>query len=115
VPDGHFVTARDCSECHGTIKWDPDTFMHSMSGNYPGDHAGNFDCRRCHAGNSEAVRWTGVGFDCAGCHASTFNNRPHRNRETGQLYSVTELQDCTMACHVEDDGRAEHRVGAREW
>ena len=114
VPSGHFMTSDDCVECHTTTRWSPDTFSHTTP-NYPGDHAGNLACTRCHPSNSELVVWerSDLRPDCAGCHASDF--RTHRNRQTGLPYTVEELRDCTDSCHVEDNNRPAHRVNAREW
>jgi hypothetical protein len=60
-----------------------------------------------------AVRVADAGL--GGCHASDFERHEHENKQTGLQYTVGELKDCTTSCHVEDDGRPEHRVGASEW
>jgi hypothetical protein len=103
---GHFVvTGMDCVECHRTSAWLPTTFRHT-SPNYPGDHAGNLDCRACHTSNSAAVAWRFPSYapDCAGCHADDFRPDPHRKVESPQLqYTVSELRDCSGACHTYAD------------
>ncbi len=116
VPSGHFVTADDCSECHTTNRWHPSTFRHKTP-DYPGDHSGHLACTECHQSNSPLVIWPRLDLKpfCAGCHAADFATHEHKNKQTGQLYTVNELKDCTISCHVEDDGRPEHRVGAGDW
>ena len=103
---GHFVvTGIDCVECHRTSAWLPTTFRHT-SPNYPGDHAGNLDCRACHTSNSPAVAWRFPSYapDCAGCHADDFRPDPHRKVESPQIqYTVSELRDCSGACHTYRD------------
>lgn len=116
TPSGHFMTSEDCGECHLNTSWRPSSFRHSSPG-YPGDHGRNLDCTDCHTMNNAIVVWPNPEFqpDCAACHASDFARRRHTNRQTGMPYTASELRDCTIACHVEDDGRPEHRVSAREW
>jgi hypothetical protein len=119
LPSKHFVTTDDCSECHSTDDWSRDRFRHTASSDYPGDHAGNLDCTECHPNNSVFVEWSDKQFkpDCAGCHASEFWRKQdkHKNKQTGDLYTASELRDCSSSCHVEDDGRPEHSVGKNEW
>ena len=116
LPSDHFRSTEDCAACHLTTRWSPDTFGHT-SPDYPGTHAGNLDCTECHQANTDAVLWPRAEFrpDCAGCHASDFERREHTNKETGLPYTTSELRDCTLSCHVEDDGRPEHRVNDSDW
>ena len=101
----HFVTSLGCEECHSPAAWRPVSFDHSSS-LYPGDHSGNLACRRCHAGNTQAVTWSSPSYqpDCAGCHASDYERDEHKKVESPRLlYSVSELRDCTGACHTYTD------------
>jgi len=124
---GHFVTSQDCGSCHNTNNWLPVNFSH-MSAAYPGDHAGNLDCTDCHGGNSEIVTWPSPAFqpDCAGCHQNDFRSGPHKKYENPDFnYTVSELRDCSGACHVytnssltvikESRPGPEHRVNQREF
>ncbi len=124
---GHFVTNASCDTCHSTDFWSPDIFAHTSPG-YPGDHAGNLQCRDCHRANSEAVTWTAPAYqpDCAGCHAGDFRSGPHKKHENPDVrYTVGELRDCTGACHVYTDSTLsniskfrpgpEHSVRRRDW
>jgi hypothetical protein len=123
---GHFMTSRECSECHTQVRWRPSTFSH-MSPGYPGNHAGNPPCGSCHTANSEPVTWRTPSYqpDCAACHASDFKPGPHKKVDSPEIkYSVSELRDCTGACHEYDDAgltiikkfrSGEHRVNSREW
>ena len=38
--------------------------------------------------------------DCAGCHASNFRSGPHDKTLQGTKYTVSELRNCSGACHV---------------
>ena len=101
---GHFMTQLDCNTCHSTASWGNADYDHV--GNYPGDHRGSVDCRDCHTGNSAVVAWPSPGYqpDCAGCHASDYREGPHKKHENPDVrYSVSELRDCTGACHVYTD------------
>ena len=104
-PSNHFITSLDCSECHNTSVWSASTFRHS-SPNYPSGHRQVSDCTACHVANTEASAWLTPSFkpDCAGCHATRF--RPSLHTKVGspqQLYSVSELRDCSGACHLYTD------------
>lgn len=126
TPAGHFVTSLECNACHGTVGWMPVRFSHS-SPSYPGDHAGRLGCQDCHLGNSEALPWRFAAYqpDCAACHADDFRPDPHRKSENPEIrYTVSELRDCTGACHVYTDATfsviqrarsGEHRVTRGEW
>ena len=104
-PSNHFITSLECSECHNTSVWSVSTFRHS-SPNYPGGHRQIGDCTACHVANTEASAWLMPSFkpDCAGCHATRFRPSPHTKVDSPQqLYSVSELRDCSGACHLYTD------------
>jgi hypothetical protein len=66
-------------------------------------HGGSVNCTSCHKANSEVIAWKFAGYkpDCAGCHASTFKPDAHVKVDSPKmLYNVTELRNCTGACHV---------------
>jgi len=126
-PSGHFVTSSECDDCHTTVAWLPLSFVH-RSPNYPGDHRQALLCTDCHGGNSTTVTWPFAAYqpDCAGCHANDFRSGPHRKTLTPETqYAVSELRDCTGACHVYTDTTLstiaelrpgpEHRVSASDW
>jgi hypothetical protein len=105
MDNGHFMTNQDCGECHRQTSWRPSTFSHT-SPNYPGTHAGNPSCVRCHSGNSETVNWPSPGYqpDCAGCHASRYRADEHKKVDSPTIrYTVSELRDCAGACHEYTD------------
>ena len=100
----HMVTMRDCATCHSYPDWNLVAYRH-QSGAYPGDHRVALSCASCHSGNSEQVPFsspTNAG-SCAGCHARDFKPEAHPKTLKGQLYSASELHDCTGACHVYSD------------
>jgi hypothetical protein len=104
-PSNHFITSLECSECHNTSVWSASTFRHS-SPNYPSGHRQVGDCTACHVANTEASAWLTPSFkpDCAGCHATRFRPSPHTKVDSPQqLYSVSELRDCSGACHLYTD------------
>jgi hypothetical protein len=105
-PQNHFVTNVDCAECHTPAGWLPARYRHTGP-NYPGDHAGNPDCRACHTSNAQAVPWPFAAYapTCAGCHANDF--RPGEHDQT-----LSELRDCAGACH---EGSGRHRVNRGDW
>jgi hypothetical protein len=122
----HFITSRQCHECHNTQNWQVVDYNHN-SANYPGDHGGRLGCVDCHEGNAEAIPWPNASYrpDCAACHARDYRNGPHKKTEnpTTIFYSVSELRDCSGACHrytddtfsvIERTRTGEHRAG-REW
>jgi len=60
-------------------------------------------CTACHQSNTEQVAWQNAAFqpDCAGCHANDYKRDPHKKHENPDVrYTVSELRDCTGACHV---------------
>ena len=122
----HFITGLDCSSCHLTSRWIPDNFQHD-SPSYPGDHARDLACSQCHQGNSQAAAWTQPSYqpDCAGCHANDFKPDAHKKVDGPTiLYTVSELRDCSGACHrftdatfttIEKARSGEHRVTQGGW
>lgn len=87
-----------------TTAWMPDTFRHTSPA-YP-DHGAGVDCMGCHTSNSETVTRSSPAYmpDCAGCHATDFKPAPHKKTESPTtLYTVSELKDCTGACHIYTD------------
>jgi len=105
VDVGHFMTVEECDHCHTTDFWTPDIFVHA-SANYPGDHRDNLACTDCHQTNADQVTWPSPAYlpNCAGCHANDFKPGPHKQYENPDVtYTVTDLQDCTGACHVYTD------------
>ena len=101
--------------------------MHTSPG-YPGDHRGGLACTDCHGGNSDQVTWFAPAYqpDCAGCHAGDFEPGEHKKYENPDFfYTVSELRDCTGACHVYTDSSLttikksrpgpEHRVNGSDF
>jgi hypothetical protein len=119
---GHFQTNLDCSDCHTTVAWQPDNFFHK-SPNYPGQHQRNLGCTDCHTSNAQAIPWRFAAYQpaCAGCHANDYEADEHKKSENpNRFYNVSELRDCSGACHEYTDGTfttiretrtGEHRVG----
>ena len=117
----HISTSNDCELCHTTFAWLPASFTH-QSPSFPGEHRQNLDCIDCHVGNSSTVAWEFAAYqpDCAGCHADNYRNGPHKKHENPDtFYSVSELRDCSGACHIYTDSSlttisetrsGEHRV-----
>jgi hypothetical protein len=101
---GHLQTRVDCSTCHSYPQWSAVRFHHT-SVRYPGDHAASLACTACHTGNSDQMPWTAAAYagTCAGCHAAAFKAAAHPKTQKGQLYSVSELANCSGACHVYSD------------
>ena len=100
-PGNHWVTNQQCDQCHNTTAWTPVTHRH-LSPNYPGDHRVRPACTDCHGGNSDTVTWPAPQYqpDCAGCHASNFRSGPHDKTLQGTKYTVSELRNCSGACHT---------------
>jgi hypothetical protein len=101
---GHLQTRLDCSTCHSYPQWSAVRFRHT-SVTYPGDHAAAPGCTACHTGNSDRVPYPTPAYagTCAGCHAAAFKPAAHPKTLKGQLYSVSELANCSGACHVYGD------------
>ena len=103
---GHFNTAQECDTCHNTNAWTPADYRHTGLPYEPQDHRENFACTECHQNNSDAVAWQFPAYqpDCAGCHAGDFKTDPHKKAENPDItYTVSELRDCTSACHIYSD------------
>jgi hypothetical protein len=103
---GHFVTAQECDLCHTTNQWTPHIYRHIGLPYEPLDHRDNLGCTECHQGNTETVNWRSPAFqpDCAGCHSNDYKSDPHKKHENpDRRYTVSELRDCTGACHVYTD------------
>jgi len=103
-PGNHWITNRECDECHRTTAWTPVTHRH-LSAGYPGDHRATVGCTDCHTTNRDAVTWTSPQYqpDCAGCHAGDFKAGEHDKTQQGTKYTVSELSNCSGACHVYTD------------
>lgn len=101
----HFVTNRECDYCHNTSSWSISRFIHQSSA-YPGDHRRSLDCDDCHRSNSETNVWRYPAYqpDCAACHANEYESDEHKKVDSPTIfYNVSELRDCSGACHVYKD------------
>jgi len=107
----HMTTTRECNVCHlaTATTWTPLIFKHT-SPEYPGDHNAslNLTCSSCHTTNTDAATWKYATYrpNCAGCHANRFSSGDHPNKiqgTTSTRYQVSELQNCTGACHTYTD------------
>jgi len=103
-PANHMTTARECQTCHTYPDWNALNFRH-LSPQYPGQHRTALTCEQCHTTNSEHIVFTSAADagTCGGCHAKNFKPDVHPKTVKGQLYSASELADCTGACHVYTD------------
>ena len=104
-PATHFQTTLQCDECHNTTSWTTIRFTHN-SGGYPGDHRARLDCVDCHKTNAQQVPWPNPAYapDCAACHAGDFRPGEHKKVDSPRInYTVSELRDCTGACHTYSD------------
>jgi hypothetical protein len=84
-------------------------------------------CSSCHIGNAEANAWRTASYkpDCAGCHAADFRAGEHTKVDSPRIqYTVSELRDCTGACHTYTDSTltriktsrtGHHRVSSGGW
>jgi len=102
----HFVTSLQCDECHNTTAWLPTIPYRHSSASYPGDHRASVTCINCHTTNSESVTWRFPAYqpDCAGCHANRYEQDAHKKVDTPTIfYTVSELRDCSGACHMYTD------------
>jgi hypothetical protein len=78
-------------------------------------------------GNSQSATWIFSAYqpDCAGCHADDFKPGPHKKvKDPAIKYTVSELRDCTGACHtytdssltqIEKSRSGEHRASKNGW
>ena len=98
------VNSFDCNQCHTTTAWTPNTFKHRVGGGYPGDHRVALTCKSCHTTSTDAATWRTPAYkpDCAGCHSSKFKPDPH-TKYGNVKYTVSELRNCSGACHVYTD------------
>jgi hypothetical protein len=101
---GHLQTRLDCSSCHSYPQWSAVQFRHTGAA-YPGNHARALACTACHTSNTDQVPYSAAAYagTCAGCHAAVFKAAAHPKTLTGQLYTVSELANCSGACHVYAD------------
>jgi hypothetical protein len=100
-PAGHMVLQRDCSTCHTYPDWSELAFHH-VDAAYPGDHRAKLACAACHTTNTDKVPYpfASAAGTCGGCHAKDFKPAAHPKNIKGTLYNVTELSNCSGACHI---------------
>jgi hypothetical protein len=126
-PTNHFQTTLECDDCHLTTAWTPIIFRHT-SADYPGDHRSSVTCNDCHTTNAQTISWPNPAYapDCAACHSGDFRSGPHKKYETPTTvnYTVSELRDCSGACHIYTDSsmttirerrNSEHRPNSSEF
>ena len=104
-PNGHFVTTRSCDACHTTSAWTP-VLTYSHISPYYSTHRSGVRCADCHTTNSEVISWPYAAYkpDCAGCHANRFKADAHKKVDSPTTYyTVSELRNCTGACHTYTD------------
>ncbi len=104
VPPAHMSSKVDCATCHSYPDWSVLRFVHT-SARYPGDHKVALTCTSCHTTNTDQIPWlapAGAGT-CAGCHTKDYVPVKHPKTVSGLLYTVSELGECTGACHVYSD------------
>jgi hypothetical protein len=102
----HMTTSLDCSTCHRYPNWSVVAFVHS-SMEFPGEHRGSPGCTACHTTNTDKAAWQFGAYrpGCAGCHASLFKAEAHDKTVGAMKYNVSELKNCTGACHVYTDAK----------
>jgi hypothetical protein len=103
---GHMTTSLDCSTCHRYPNWSAVIFVHT-SAEYPGDHHGAPACTACHTTNTDKAAWQFAAYrpGCGGCHAGAFRPDGHDKTLGGMKYNISELQNCSGACHVYTDAK----------
>jgi hypothetical protein len=104
-PASHFQTTLGCEECHTSTTWTSVRYSH-IGASYPGQHRRALDCTDCHRTNSQQMSWPNAAYqpDCAACHANDYDSDPHRKTQNPNTrYTVSELRDCTGACHIYTD------------
>lgn len=121
---GHFISSLPCESCHQTNSFIPDIYNHDGT-DYPGNHASDPICIKCHGGNNATVTWnTAYDPNCAACHAGDYKQDAHKKSEQPAptvFYTVGELQDCSGACHFYENGilkkskTGEHSVNQGDW
>jgi hypothetical protein len=101
---GHLLTRLDCSTCHSYPDWSLIRFVHTSAA-YPGNHRAALACTSCHTSNTDQVPYPAPAHagSCAGCHARDFKPAAHPKTVKGVTYTVSELANCTGACHVYSD------------
>ena len=103
--NNHFVTNLECNSCHSINNWTVTNYVHTGAA-YPGEHRRRLECSDCHIGNVQSNVWRFPAYqpDCAACHANDFEAEPHKKVDTPRvLYNVSELRDCSGACHIYRD------------
>ena len=105
-PSGHMATTRSCDACHhSTTVWLPVSYAH-LSTAWK-QHNASVTCYSCHSTKTESATWTYAAYkpNCAGCHAGQYSPDPHvkTTSPTTIRYTVSELQDCSGACHIYTD------------
>ena len=103
-PFGH-TSATNCEACHGSrTSWASSVsngFSHAgRAGYFP--HAQTLTCMQCHKNlTGGLIPNNGYKPNCAWCHASRFRAGSHVKTQSPNrvLYTVSDLQDCTGACH----------------
>jgi hypothetical protein len=101
-PVRHFTTALPCESCHRTVSWISVSYRHASPAFV--NHGPGLSCTSCHTTNAQTATWKFPAFrpDCAGCHGDKFRPQSHPKsmRPVTIYYSITELRDCTGACHI---------------
>ncbi len=102
----HMTTSLDCSSCHHYPNWSAITITHT-SAEYPGDHRGTPSCTACHVTNTDKAVWPTAAYrpGCGGCHAAQFKPEGHPKTLDGMMYNISELQNCSGACHIYTDAK----------
>jgi hypothetical protein len=100
------TTSLDCSTCHHYPNWSTVTFAHT-SAEYPGEHRGSPACTACHTTNTDKATWQFAAYrpGCGGCHANSFKPEAHLKTGEGMTYNLSELQNCSGACHIYTDAK----------
>jgi hypothetical protein len=102
----HMTTTLDCSTCHRYPNWGAVTFVHT-SAEYPGEHRGSPSCTACHTTNTDKATWKFASYrpGCGGCHAAAFKPEGHAKTLEGMTYNLSELSNCSGACHLYTDAK----------
>jgi hypothetical protein len=104
-PARHFVTTLPCESCHRTVTWISPSYRHASPAYV--NHGPGSSCTSCHTTNAQTVLWKFPASrpDCAGCHADKYRPQSHPKfmRPAAVYYTITELRDCTGACHIFTD------------
>jgi hypothetical protein len=126
---GHFITTQPCEACHTTTNWTTLLNYSHASPAYVLHYFGTTaaTCITCHKQNNEKITFTSPGLvpDCAACHSNKYVPDPHK-KFGNTLYTVSELRDCTGACHIYTDSsltkiqtnratNPKHRATSRSW